>query len=69
MKKVVVNFTKCSDDTFDKLIGVAMQTGGTVMDEGNPKGIVIGFDDFNEIGYVEAISEFRSAGVTVECVE
>ena len=69
MKKVVVNFTKCSDDTFDKLIDVAMWTGGTVIDEGNPKGIVIGFDDFNEIGYVEAIAEFRSAGAAVEYVE
>lgn len=69
MKKVVINFSKLNDDDFDRLVSKVMVCGGTITDEVNCDGIVMEFNEEEEILFVDFVAECLELGCTTKVIE
>lgn len=69
MKKVVVNFSKVSDDDFDRLVNKVMVCGATVTDEGNPDGVEMEFNEVEEILFVDFVAECLKLGCNIKVTQ
>ena len=69
MKKVVINFSKLNDDDFDRLVSKVMVCGGTLTDEVNCDGIVMEFNEEEEILFVDFVAECLELGCTTKVIE
>ena len=69
MKKVVINFSKLNDDDFDRLVSKVMVCGGTITDEVNCDGIVMEFNEEEEILFVDFVAECLELGCATKVIE